>query len=136
MVEKVTDSLMVLVIDDGAKPLTENYQRPVSFFSMDTNPDVPEAPLSAENDEIDPYAHLPKIAVPKLLQSPSVVPTLFSFSRTAVYILLASESIQEIPTSVVLCATSEHGLLELEIPVDIISEPCATIHQLAARKAI
>jgi hypothetical protein len=43
---------------------------------------------------------------------------------------------QRVPKSVVLRATSTHGPLELEIPVQVLDQPGETIHQLAAKKAI
>lgn len=49
---------------------------------------------------------------------------------------MSPETVQKTPTSVVLRATSAHGPLELEIPVDVLEQPGETIHQLAAKKAI
>lgn len=49
---------------------------------------------------------------------------------------MSPDTTQKTPTSVILRATSAHGPLELEIPVDILEQPGETIHQLAAKKAI
>ena len=48
---------------------------------------------------------------------------------------MGPETIQRDPTSVILRATSSHGPLALEIPIEAVSERGTTIHQLAARKA-
>jgi hypothetical protein len=49
---------------------------------------------------------------------------------------MSPETIQRNPTSVVLRATSAHGPLELEIPIEALAKPAKTIHQLAAKKAV
>lgn len=49
---------------------------------------------------------------------------------------MSPESSRKKPVSVVLRATSAHGPLELEIPVETLPEPGETIHQLAAKKAV
>jgi hypothetical protein len=78
---------------------------------------------------------VPDIPRPKLLQAPHKIPSLFPFSRTSVYIILSPDTISRNPTSVVFKATSEHGPLELEIPIEVLPEKGQTVHQLAARKA-
>lgn len=136
MVERVTDSLRVLNVEDSEKTKPETSQNPISFFDMESTSDTIEVPPSAGNDKVDPYALLPAISVPNLLQSPSTVPPLFSFSRTVVYIILSPETIQKRPKSVVLRGKSSHGPLRLRIPVEALSERRELIHQLAARRAI
>jgi hypothetical protein len=49
---------------------------------------------------------------------------------------MSPETIQRNPTSVVLKATSAHGPLALEIPVEIMTASGETIHQLAVKKAV
>lgn len=49
---------------------------------------------------------------------------------------MSPETIQRNPTSVVLKATSAHGPLALEIPVEIMTASSETIHQLAVKKAV
>lgn len=136
IVERVTESLKVLVTEDSAKSKQESSQKPILFFDTDSRPGTIEVPPSAGNDKVDPYAHLPTISVPNLLQSPSAVPQLFSFSRTVIYIILSPETVQEIPKSVILRGKSPHGPLELKISVETVSQHCQMIHQLAARKVI
>jgi hypothetical protein len=79
---------------------------------------------------------LPHIPYPKVLQAPHNIPSLFPFSRTSVYLMLSPETVKKNPTSVVLRATSIHGPLALEIPVEVLSAPGETIHQLAAKRAV
>jgi hypothetical protein len=82
------------------------------------------------------YAHLPKVATPKIIQAPQNIPSLFAFNRTTAYLLLGPEAPKATPKSVVLRGTSVHGPLELEIPIQTLEKPGHTIHQLAAKKAI
>jgi hypothetical protein len=82
------------------------------------------------------YAHLPAIAVPKIMQVPQAIPPLFVFNRTTVYLLLSPSAPSAVPKSIVLRGTCTHGPLELEIPIQVLDKPGETIHQLAAKKAI
>ncbi|CAO1604662.1 hypothetical protein XANCAGTX0491_008205 [Xanthoria calcicola] len=139
LVEKVTDALKVMLSEEtvGAKPEVKENDKPISFFDASTGQSGgTEKPPSADNEKADPFAHLPAISVPRIMQSPHSIPSLFPFSRTSVYLLFSGESTQKTPKSVVLRAKSEHGPLELEIPVETIAAPGQTIHQLAARKAV
>lgn len=138
LVEKVTDSLRVLGTHDATSPRREAEQKPISFYEQPQSSDRMdlETSPSAHNAGADPYAHLPAVPTPKLLQTPSRVPSLFPFSRTVIYILLSEKAAHQTPKSVILHATSPQGPLELAIPVEELSEPGETIHQLAARKTI
>lgn len=138
IVNKVTDALKVMLSEDTqtAKPEAKENAKPMSFFDPSTAQSGKEKPPSAENGDADPFAHLPAISVPKILQTPQSIPPLYPFSRTSVYLLFSGDATLKNPKSVVLRAKSEHGPLELEIPVESISSPGPTIHQLAARKAI
>jgi hypothetical protein len=98
--------------------------------------DVDEPEAKKDDTGEDRYSHLPKITPPKLLQAPHKIPPLFPFNRTSVYVLMSPDSAQKKPKSVTLRATSEHGPLELVIPVEVLEEPGETIHQLAAKKAV
>lgn len=138
LVEKVTDSLMVLSTHDATDQGRQAEQKPISFYEQPQSSDriELEPSPSAHNADADPYAHLPAVPAPKLLQTPSIVPPLFPFSRTVIYILLSERSAQQTPKSVILRASCSQGPLELVIPVEELSKPGDTIHQLAARKTI
>ena len=129
MIDKVTDGMRVLLSEKQVPQ--RNQKSPISLF--DTSADV-DGDIGME--DAPAYAHLPKIPHPKLLQAPHRIPPLFSFTRAVVYLLISPEAIQRNPKSVVLNATSAHGPLHLEIPVDILPTKGETIHQLAARKAV
>jgi hypothetical protein len=110
-------------------------KKPVSLFDTSADPDKEEPPTSDDTGEAR-YAHLPKIAVPKIIQAPQNIPALFAFNRTNAYLLIGPDAPSAIPKSVILRGTSAHGPLELEIPIQILNQPGETIHQLAAKKAI
>jgi hypothetical protein len=133
-IESVSDGLKVMVLDDelGSSSVEgpSKKQKTISLFDPTADPDKPE-PASVEN-----ALQLPNITTPKILQAPHQIPSLFPFSRTTAYILMSPDTIQRKPTSVVFKATSVHGPLELEIPIDTLDKPGKTIHQLAARKAV
>ncbi|KAL2040928.1 hypothetical protein N7G274_006386 [Stereocaulon virgatum] len=75
--------------------------------------------------------------MPKLLQAPCVLPPLFPFSKTTIYLLMSSGSNQNTPADkVILRGNSLQGPLELEIPVQQLDLPGKKLHQLAAKKAI
>ncbi|KAF9956202.1 hypothetical protein BGZ70_010019 [Mortierella alpina] len=136
LVEKVTDSLNVKLGLAETEPLQPKEKKPISLF--DTSVDLDEeAPSPADDDSgAVRYAHLPPLAVPKLLQTPSVIPPLYAFSRTTVYLLMDPNCSLLRPKSVVLRGTSAHGPLQLEIPIQTLDTPGVIIHQLAAKKAI
>ncbi|KAL8769312.1 MAG: hypothetical protein Q9209_004694 [Squamulea sp. 1 TL-2023] len=139
MVDKVTDALKVMLSEETmtAKSEAKENDKPTSFFETTVaQSGGKEKPPSIDNEKADPFAHLPAISVPKIIQSPQIIPPLYPFSRTSVYLLFSGISTQKTPKSVVLRAKSEHGPLELEIPVETLATPGQTIHQLAARKAI
>ncbi|KAJ4384970.1 hypothetical protein N0V86_000575 [Didymella sp. IMI 355093] len=149
IVEKVADSLEVALNLNHSSPETKNVSnayptphiRPVltpaqqppkiiSLFDTASNPDS-SPPISA-----DRYSHLPTIPIPKILQAPQSIPSLFAFNRSTIYLLLSPSAPQATPTSVILRGTSASGPLELEIPVQELQEKGSTIHQLAAKKAV
>ncbi|KAK5731672.1 hypothetical protein LTR17_011143 [Elasticomyces elasticus] len=104
-----------------------------SFFDPSVDLSKPEAQGEAAR-----YAHLPHIDTPALLQAPFELPPLFPFSRTTVYMMLGPQALQQRVSAIVLRAKSGGGPLELTVPVDEIETNIgvATVHQLAARKAI
>jgi hypothetical protein len=150
IVEKVTDSLKVqLDLNDktveqetmvslksvAISTSTNASKEPISLFDPSANPDDEEAPTENLTGEAR-YAHLPAVLVPRIIQAPQSIPSLFAFNRTTVYLLLSPSAPNATPRSVVLRGTSTHGPLELEIPIQVLDEPGETVHQLAAKKAI
>lgn len=106
-------------------------EKVMSFFDTSADLDKPIQPAG-----VDKYSHLPKFDVPKILQAPSEVPSLFPFNRTTIYLILGSDAPQERVSSITLRATSPQGPLELTIEVNESELTGTTVHQLAARKAI
>ncbi|KAH3943208.1 hypothetical protein HBH70_118000 [Parastagonospora nodorum] len=133
IIEKVTDSLKVKLDISDTKVATA--PKPISLFDTSVDLDKPESPVDDDTGE-QKYAHLPTLAVPKIIQAPQNIPSLFAFNRTTVYLLLGPDAPKATPKSVLLRGTSAHGPLELEIPIESLSQPGETIHQLAAKKAI
>lgn len=76
---------------------------------------------------------LPELSPPKILQAPYKIPTLYSFNRTNVYLLLSPDTNPRRPKSVTLRGTSRNGPLTLTVPIEDVGRK-ATIHQLAARR--
>lgn len=127
MVESVAESLKVL--DTGSEKSASKTATVISLFDPSAKPDDPV------DSPAEKYSHLPPITTPKLLQAPHRIPPLYAFNRTTVYLLMSAESCRHPPKSVILHATSDHGPLQLEIPVQDV-QTGETLHQLAARKAI
>lgn len=125
MVDSEKPASQATVVTNLQKP---EEKKPISLF--DTN--ATEQPT---NPPAGRYDSLPDIPSPKVLQAPDQIPALFPFNRTTVYLLLSPEATRQVPKSVILRGTSEHGPLELEIPVQGVGIG-ETIHQLAAKKAI
>jgi hypothetical protein len=130
LIDKVTDGMKVLLSDD--KQAKKTAEKPaISLFDTNVNPEKEDW-----KEVEDTSLWLPDIPFPKLHQAPHKIPTLFAFSRTTVYLLMSPETIQRNPTTVILRATSAHGPLSLEIPIESLLIPAETIHQLAAKKAV
>jgi hypothetical protein len=126
IVEKVKDCLNISETPAAPEAAKENAK---SFFS--STADVDNHPTG----NTEPYAHLPLVETPKLLQAPSTIPSLFPLSRTTVYVLLGPDTTQKEVHSITLRATGPDGPLELGVPVRT-ANTGTTIHQLGARKAI
>lgn len=131
---EIVDKVGDLVIDDGASENTVvgAVQAPVkqviNLFNKEQKPD--------DTIKVDAKAILPAITEPKYLQTPHDIPPLFPFNRTNVYVLLSDSTPTRTPTSIILRATSNHGPLQLDIPVTVLEHKQETIHQLAARDAV
>ncbi|KAF8856070.1 hypothetical protein BDZ45DRAFT_625561 [Acephala macrosclerotiorum] len=133
LIDRVTEGMKVLLTDD-AKSLKSPITSPKRIISLFDNSAEPEKD-AFEGLQASIFS-LPTIPLPKLLQAPHKIPTLFAFSRTTVYLLMSPETIQRKPITVTLRGTSEHGPLALEIPIETLAAPAETIHQLAAKKAV
>ncbi|KAI9881908.1 MAG: hypothetical protein M1823_006381 [Watsoniomyces obsoletus] len=127
MVESATDSMKTVVSDTAKSPSLP--QKVISLFDTSAKEEKPNPP------DTDRFSGLPTIAVPKVLQAPHQIPALYPFNRTTVYLILGPESSHKTLKSVVLRGTSEHGPLEVKIPVQDVGRG-ETIHQLAAKKAV
>ncbi|CZR66493.1 related to Vault poly[ADP-ribose] polymerase [Phialocephala subalpina] len=133
LIDRVTESLKVLLTDDS-KSLKSPVTSPkptISLFDIAADPEKD----ALKGLQASTFS-LPIIPLPKLLQAPHKIPTLFAFSRTTVYLLMSPETIQRTPIAVTLRGTSEHGPLAIEIPIETLAAPAETIHQLAAKKAV
>ncbi|KAK4099397.1 VIT-domain-containing protein [Parathielavia hyrcaniae] len=133
LVEKVMDGL---AIDVQEIKKEEPPKKVISLFDESADPDVAMADASTDTSAGGKYSHVPPVSEPKMLQAPFVIPPLYPFNRTSVYLLLSPETIQQQPKAVILRGSSPHGPVELEIPVTVLPEKGETIHQLAARKAV
>ena len=136
IIDKVNDDMKVLLSDppNDEKPHEQERQTPISLFDESICSDKYTDMI--KNEDKDRYSHLPQLPFPKLLQAPHKIPPLFPFTRSNVYLLMSPETVQKAPTSVVLKATSQYGPLRLEVPVESLSQPGETLHQLAAKKAM
>ena len=114
LVEHVVDSLGVVSLDDSETSTSKDSTKQINHRK-----DV-----------------MPALAVPKFLQAPQDVPPLYSSTRFTIYVLISPNAPRKQPVSVILKGTSCRGPIEYRIPVEKISRPGETIHQLAARKAV
>ncbi|KAI9852619.1 MAG: hypothetical protein M1838_000067 [Thelocarpon superellum] len=136
VLERATDDFQVLAIDDvDVDDDHDKEKAPISLFNPGPAKQVPEEARTDSAGQ-DRFAHLPSMRNPRLIQAPHKIPPLFPSSRTVVYLLLSPRACQRPPSSVVLRATSSHGPLALEIPVEVLPTPQETLHQLAAKKAV
>ncbi|KAK4127015.1 VIT-domain-containing protein [Parathielavia appendiculata] len=133
LVEKVMDGL---AIDVQEPEKEEPPKKVISLFdeSADLYAAMTNAPTNTSAG--GKYSHVPPVSEPKMLQAPFVIPPLYPFNRTSVYLLLSPKTIQKQPKAVVLRGSSPYGPVELEIPVTVLPEKSETIHRLAARNAV
>ena len=120
VVERVTDSLRIIMLDDSES--SEGLG--------------PSAMVVDEEKTPTGTSHAAGIVAPKLLQAPQVVPPLYPLTRTTVYILLSPRASRATPKTVILRNDSPENPFEISIPVEILSEPATKIHSLAAKRAI
>ncbi|KAG0221970.1 hypothetical protein BGW42_007046, partial [Actinomortierella wolfii] len=112
-------------------------KKPISLFdtSVDLDKDDSKSLDSEDTTGEGRYNHLPVVQPPKIIQTPHIIPPLFAFNRTTVYLLMSPECSHRTPKSVILRGKSKHGPLELEIPIQILKGHDEFVHQLAAKKA-
>lgn len=134
MVERVSDSLRVLELDEDdwpdaqlGKELTASAQ---TTAGGNKNVGMAGADGQARSN------HLPTVPVPKLMQTPQKVPPLYPFSRTNVYVLISPEAAQGSIKSVILKGSCIESPFKMEIPIEVLLERGEIIHQLAAKKAV
>ncbi|KIW63114.1 hypothetical protein PV04_09990 [Phialophora macrospora] len=121
-----TETLTVQSV--GLETKKPEQKKPISLFDSNTTEEPTNPPAGR-------YDNLVEVTVPKILQAPHKIPPLYPFNRTTVYLLLSPEAPRKTPKSVTLRGTSQHGPLELEIPIQDVGIG-ETIHQLAAKKAV
>ena len=134
MVERVSDSLRVLGINEDEWPEAQLVKKP-DVFTKTTVPggkgiETPDA------DSHDRHDHLPAVPAPKLMQMPQIIPPLYPSSRTHVYVLMSPDAAQGIIKSIVLKGSSAEAPFALEVPIEVLSKHGEMIHQLSAKKAI
>lgn len=144
LIDSVAEDLKVLLSEgkadvtsekDKEKSVVTESNEPAQIISLFDPQYKEDEMIGLEGPGAPQPPPLPEVPHPKLLQAPLKIPALFSFTRTTVYLLMSPKTIERNPTSVILRATSAHGPLCLEIPVEKLPHPSETIHQLAARKA-
>ncbi|KAI4214755.1 MAG: hypothetical protein LQ351_002831 [Letrouitia transgressa] len=125
LIDKVTDSLCGLSVNEKLLESITNAD--------DTSDAILQTGPRNDNSQ---YSDLPLMAAPKLLQSPQLIPQLYAFNRTTVYMLISPDAHQRSLRSVVLKGTSSGRAVEYAFPVQVLDQPSTTIHQLAARNAM
>ncbi|KAJ5974390.1 hypothetical protein N7481_011600 [Penicillium waksmanii] len=120
------DFMVVEPMEEDLKDgLAEGTNKPIKLFD-----DKYE-----ESDKVqDLHQPLPKLTAPSIIQAPVELPPLFPFIRSTVYILFSGD-ISSFPETIRLRAKSDHGPLELDIPIQDIGLG-ETIHQLAAKRVM
>ena len=133
LVERVTDSLRVVAIDDDSPEAQLSKELATSTKDVSTleQPDITMTDIEAVTSS--PGF---KVQAPKLLQTPQAIPPLYPNSRTTIYILLSPAASHLTPSAVVLHNNSSDAPITTTIPVTTLAESDTTIHSLAAKHAI
>ncbi|RVD88867.1 uncharacterized protein DFL_003038 [Arthrobotrys flagrans] len=121
-----------VVISGKKKEVLKPEAKKISLFDTTAELDPPPEYESKDTDEAR-WAHLPPLPkLPAKIQSPHVIPPLFSFSRTNAYVVF-SPCPKTFPKVAKLQAKTISGdILELEIPVLKVADG-EDVSQLAAR---
>lgn len=127
--EKIVDDGQCKADDNTAAGSVNQPKAPISLFDKSADMSISPAETS------DRYAHLPDIAIPRIIQAPHAIPTLLPFSRFTVHLLLRGLN-KQVPRAIVLHGSCPDGPLRLGIPVKRIDNPDNTINTLAAKRAI
>ena len=128
MVERVSDSLRVMVLDDEIGNEETD--------SKDANIEHQPAGYNKKDDN-----ERKKVSPPKILQSPQIMPPLYPQSRATIYLLLSPDVATKTLKSVTLRSVTLHNkaevnTFEMNIPVEQLPKPGTTLHSLAAKRAI
>jgi hypothetical protein len=107
IVEKVIDGLTIdtrgfKLENEGTQ---EGLRKTISLFDAAADPDAEMKDVSQDTTAGGRYSGVPPVPEPKLLQAPFIIPPLYPFNRTSVYLLLSPESVQRSPKSIVLRGT-------------------------------
>ncbi|EXJ54005.1 hypothetical protein A1O7_09342 [Cladophialophora yegresii CBS 114405] len=121
-----TETLTIRSLASNTKE--PEQKKPISLFDTNATEEPPNPPAGR-------YDNLISVPPPKIIQAPHKIPTLYPFNRTTVYLLLGPDAPTKAPKAVTLRGTSQHGPLELEIPIQDVGVG-ETMHQLAAKKAV
>ena len=134
MVERVSDSLRVLGIDQDEWPEAQLIEKPDTFTetTITRGKDIETTDANSQ----DRYDHLRAVPAPKLMQTPQNIPPLYPFTRTHVYVLMSPDAAQGAVKSVVLRGSSAENPFALEVPIEALPERGEMIHQLSAKRAI
>ena len=89
MVERVTDSLRIMTIDESASSDAQLDREVTASTRITTYVEREANKPETDDDGQARYANLPTIPVPKLLQTPQNIPPLYPFNQTTVYILMS-----------------------------------------------
>lgn len=127
IVESFEKSINLLDVKEG-KDKPNMTKKVISLFNPKSKDDPTNPPAGR-------FDHVPTISVPNVLQTPYHIPQLYPHSRSTVYLILGPDAPSSEPVSITLRGKSEHGDLELELPIQNVGVG-TTIHQLAAKKAM
>jgi len=105
---------------------------PISLFDPNCDPD--NAPFALPSSALT-------LTLPKVIQAPTIVPALFSYSRTTVYFLISNGDRPEkvfLKGSAHVASSNTICPLQIEIPVQAITSTGASLglYQLAGRKLL
>ena len=128
MVERVSDSLRVMVLDDEIE-------------DEEINVKAANAEHQPADDNKKEHSERKKVSPPKILQSPQIMAPLYPQSRNTIYLLLSPDLATKTLKSVTLTSVTHHNkaevnTFEMTIPVEQLPKPGTTLHSLAAKRAI